>query len=129
MLRSLYELSTGNNDVAALYWSEPAKSLLAITTCPHIDNYMRGKDYEDVIDGGDCKEPYRWPKQAKHGVKDFEAQWDAGNHVLIRYAFSGSPTVSEPIGLVVLEWCTRRMIESEHSGLYTVRGYPVTQMK
>jgi hypothetical protein len=96
MLRSLYELSTGNNHVAALYWSEPAKSLLAITTCPHVDDYGGGEDYEDVIDEEDSREPYRWPKQAKHGVKDFAARWDAGNHVLIRYAFSRSPSQKVP---------------------------------
>lgn len=96
MQRSLYELSTGNNHVSALYWTEPSQSLLAITSCPHVDDRGMGEYYADVIEPENHREPYRWPRPARHGVKDFPARWDAGNHLFIRYAFTRCPSQKVP---------------------------------
>ncbi|GAQ78168.1 hypothetical protein KFL_000090140 [Klebsormidium nitens] len=100
MMRGLYELSTGNNEPAALYWHEVSQSLLAVTDCMHITGHGFGPGYVDVSDeeGGEGPNAtdYRWPGEAKHSVHAFRARWDVGYQSFIRYTFSRSPAGAVP---------------------------------
>ncbi|KAI0058822.1 hypothetical protein BV25DRAFT_1829575 [Artomyces pyxidatus] len=107
---SLYELSTGNNEVNALSWDGPRQTLYSGTECQYVDrhgetfDYRRGKfpkpkpaitaydedeDMEDEDDSDYDSEDGEgnWPKHACHGEASFGYPLDSAGHRLYRYQF------------------------------------------
>lgn len=106
--RALYELSTGNNTVAGLAWSDTMNTLFTATSCEYVDrmgyhdSYRRlrlerparpardegGDDPMDEDsdesegedwDENDDEERY-WPDLAYHNENDFREPFDLGEH-------------------------------------------------
>ncbi|CAE6413050.1 unnamed protein product [Rhizoctonia solani] len=108
----VYELSTGNNSVQSLAWDAQNNCLYAATECQHMDRlgyhhdyryakipksqeFDEGMEYDDD-DGKDyyIDEERCWPKPAWHKEDYFGYIYDAGIHLILRYAFKEDPNLS-----------------------------------
>ncbi|CAE7057717.1 unnamed protein product [Rhizoctonia solani] len=108
----VYELATGNNAVQSLAWDAQNNCLYAATECAYMDRlgyhhdcrYAKipksqmpeefREDYEDDDDDYFEDEERCWPKLAWHKEDYFGYLYDAGDHLVLRYAFKEDPNIS-----------------------------------
>ncbi|KDN48395.1 hypothetical protein RSAG8_02987, partial [Rhizoctonia solani AG-8 WAC10335] len=113
----VYELATGNNAVQSLAWDSQNNCLYAATECAYMDRLGYHHDYryakvpkdqnpgateggmEDDEDDEDDEDGYEdgercWPKTAWHKEDYFGYLFDAGDHLILRYAFKEDPKLS-----------------------------------
>ncbi|GJE96272.1 WD40 repeat domain-containing protein [Phanerochaete sordida] len=103
--KCVYELSTGNTEVAGLAWSDAHKTLYATGGCSHKDwmgAYHGYRDFEmghirdsDILGPRKRGEPMErepfWPDRAIHIENAFGYAYDAGSHVMLSYRFKEQP--------------------------------------
>lgn len=89
--KCVYELSTGNNSVAALAWDPQNSILHAATVCAYQDlhgyhhGYRRAarvKRRDDIQEGIGGADVHLWPEDAVHDEFSFGYMYDAGEHSL-----------------------------------------------
>ncbi|CUA74739.1 Myosin heavy chain kinase B [Rhizoctonia solani] len=113
----VYELATGNNGVQSLAWDAGNNCLYAATDCRYMDRLGYHHDYryakvpkdqplpgfeEEGEEYDDCyadKDYYKdgdrcWPKPACHKENYFGYLYDAGDDLILRYAFKEDPNLS-----------------------------------
>ncbi|KAJ7458897.1 hypothetical protein FB451DRAFT_1372109 [Mycena latifolia] len=112
--KMVYELPTGNNAVNGMVWDAAHRALfmdrngytsdyrrarLPSIMLPEPEPRGRMPNYDDEGSFDKC-----WPKHAIHSEDYGDAVFDAGNHLILRYAFrdDADPTVSPPYGTATL---------------------------
>ncbi|KAF8594807.1 hypothetical protein BDV93DRAFT_529077 [Ceratobasidium sp. AG-I] len=98
---TVYELSTGNNQVASLAWDASRNTLFAATECLYLDRMGYRHSYRPARipnrsgPAGGVESPvFYWPDRAPHAEDYYEYAFDAGEHRVYQYAFKENPNLS-----------------------------------
>lgn len=84
---TVYELSTGNNEVISLAWDASRNTLFAATQCSYLDQMGYRYSYRPARipnrsdpEGGVENLGFYWPDRAPHTEDYYEYAFDAGEH-------------------------------------------------
>lgn len=91
---TVYELATGNNQVASLAWDATRNTLFAATECLYRDRQGYRHSYRPAkmpirtgAGGVDEKSGFYWPDRAPHKEDYYEYSFDAGEHRICKLLY------------------------------------------